>query len=121
MKRDMDLIRLIMLKIEEQPFTSGWIDLDIDNYQQEVVAYHVLLLSEAGLIEAINLSAGSSISWKPRRLTWEGHEFLDAARDNNRWNQVKTIMAKFGGFVFDIGKQVLFEIIKSELRQKQLI
>jgi hypothetical protein len=46
---------------------------------------------------------------------------LDAARDNNRWNKAKNTMEKFGGFVFEIGKQVLLELIKSELRSNQLI
>jgi len=121
MKRDMDLVRLILLKIEEQPYTGAWVELDINDYLPEEITYHVLLLVEANLIEADDVSSMSSIDWKPKRLTWQGHEFIEAARDDNRWNQAKTTMAKFGGFVFEIGKQVLLELIKSELRQNKLI
>ena len=80
-----------------------------------------MLLAEAGLIEADDLSSMANIEWKPKRLTWQGHEFLDAARDNNRWNQVKATMGKVGGFVFEVGKQVLIELIKSELRQNHVL
>jgi DNA-binding transcriptional ArsR family regulator len=121
MKRDMDLARAILLKIEEQPFTGAWVEITIDGYSPDEITYHVMLLAEAGLIDADDVSSIANVEWMPKRLTWEGHEFLDAARDNNRWNKAKNTMEKFGGFVFEIGKQVLLELIKSELRSNQLI
>ena len=117
MKRDMDLIRTILLQIEQQPFTDAWVELNVEGYAPEEITYHVILLAEAGLIEADDVSSGAKMKWNPKRLTWQGCEFLDAARDNNRWNKAKLTMGKVGGFVFDIGKQVLVELIKSELRQ----
>jgi hypothetical protein len=121
MKRDMDLVRSILLKIEEQPFTGAWVEISVDGYSPEEITYHIMLLAEADLIDADNVSDHDSILWMPIRLTWQGHEFLDAARDNNRWNKAKNTMEKFGGFVFDIGKQVLLELIKSELRTNHLL
>jgi hypothetical protein len=121
MKRDMDLARLILFEIEKQPYTGKWVEINIDKYDPEEITYHILLLVEAGLIEADNLSDLSGVDWKPKRLTWEGHEFLDAARDDTRWNQAKVTMGKIGGFVFEIGKQVLIDLIKSDLRQNHLL
>ena len=31
------------------------------------------------------------------RLTWQGHEFLDAARNEDRWNQAKKTISEKGG------------------------
>jgi hypothetical protein len=121
MKRDMDLARQILLEIEKQPSWGSEINLSMEDYSDEDVSYHVMLLHEAGLIVAVDLSSFSDIKWIPTRLTWQGHEFLDAARDNNRWNKAKDAMGKVGGFVFEIGKQVLIELAKAELRQYQLL
>ena len=121
MKRDMDLARLILFKIEEKPYTGDWVEISVDGYSPEETTYHIMLLAEAGLIDADNVSHGRTNKWMPKQLTWQGHEFLDAARDNNRWNKAKNTMEKFGGFVFEIGKQVLLELIKSELRTSHLI
>ncbi len=90
MKRDVDLIRQILLIIEEaDDGATKWVDLEIPDRDKVDVAYHVMLLSQAGLIVAINLSSKDGVDWRPRRLTWEGHEFLDAARDEAIWQQAK--------------------------------
>ena len=91
MKRDMDLAREILLKIEESPEATGvgGIDLKIEGRSHEEVAYHVMLLHQAGLIEALDLSDGEGIDWTPSCLTWDGHEFLDAYRQDTFWNKAK--------------------------------
>jgi len=35
--------------------------------------------TEAGLIHAVNCSTGTQFCWIPTSMTWQGHEFLDAA------------------------------------------
>jgi len=74
-----------------------------------------LLPAEAGLIEA-DISNSADAEYKPKRLTWEGHEFLDAARDNRRWEQAKGAMAQAGGFALDVMKQLLIQYLKAALR-----
>lgn len=89
----MDLIRQILLKLEEAPYTGGWANLEIEKgLDDDVYAYHVQLLHEAGLIEAQDLSTLHGVAWKPKRLTWEGHEFLEAAREPSRWEKAKDVM-----------------------------
>lgn len=84
MKRNMDLIRLILLEIEKGPYDGSWLDINIDGYTDNDISYHVILLAEAGLIEAQDNSTLDGLSWQPKRLTWQGHEFLDASRDESR-------------------------------------
>jgi DNA-binding transcriptional ArsR family regulator len=82
MKRDMDLIRRILMDIEESPEATGyqWLDLSIEGHSPEEVSYHVKLLDEAGLIEAEDLTDTAGFDVRPKRLTWSGHEFIDAVR-----------------------------------------
>ncbi len=121
MRRDMDLVRNILLEIEKHPYDGGWVEISIEGYSTEEITYHLLLLNEAKLVEVYDMSTFGGIDIKPTRLTWDGHEFLDSARDNNRWNKAKNAMSKAGGFVFEIGKQLLIESLKNELRQNQLL
>ena len=52
MKRDMDLARQILLKIEEYPDPTGWVDIIIEGYSDQEISYHIKLLYQAKLIEA---------------------------------------------------------------------
>jgi len=108
----MDLIREILLEIERQPFTGNFFDVNIENYPHEVVSYHLMLLDEAGLIRAEEITR---CDWGAIRLTWQGHEFLEASRDDARWNKAKGMMEGTGGFVVEVAKMVLIELMKGQL------
>ena len=90
MKRDMDLIRAMLMSIEadEHGFAPK---IEIPNYTQEEIGYHAVLLGEAGLaiVSDITTFGVKSPQAIVIRLTWSGHEFLDAARDKTIWNQAK--------------------------------
>jgi hypothetical protein len=89
MKRDLDLIRLILLDTEknDQPLRS--IRIAAEGFSDQEVSYHVKLLHEAGYIHAQNMSHMRGIAWYPKSLTWAGYEYLDAVRNGTVWNQVK--------------------------------
>lgn len=109
LKRDMELVRQILMKIEaDESAPGGHIDLDLPDRSPAEISYHVRLLEEAGLIEAISVSNLGAYEWEPVRLTWEGHEFLDAARSNSVWNAAKERVAQTVGTVpVDVLKKVL--------------
>ena len=44
MKRDMDLVRKILLEIEKQYKSTAIINLKIESYDMETVAYHCKIL-----------------------------------------------------------------------------
>jgi len=111
MKRDMDLVRQILLETEKIPFlASGQVyEPEIEGYSHEEISYHVKLLQEAGYVQAM----GGDAYWVIQSLTWEGHEFLEASKDDTRWNKAKSIMKdKGGGMVFDVLKQLLITLMK---------
>ncbi len=78
MKRDMDLIREILLEIESWKPGSPGKTIALQGRPYDEVKDHVLLLLDAGLIELQpNVDRGLLIV---SRLTWAGHEFLEATR-----------------------------------------
>lgn len=98
MKRDMDLIRQIVLHVEEHDNLS----FDIPDYDEQVIAYHVRLLVEAGLLHAATattLDGRIHLQDVRTALTWPGHEFLDAARDEGRWTEAKRLTKEKAGSI----------------------
>jgi DNA-binding transcriptional ArsR family regulator len=49
MKRDLDLVRKILEKLEEKPEEITQ-QLKIDNYSDSEIMYHFIIMDEAGLI-----------------------------------------------------------------------
>jgi len=92
MKRNMDLIREILFKIEELPLKSEYKLLEIKNYNQDEIIYHLLILHEAGLIVAHIANYDQETLIYPKRLTWSGHEFLESAKNNGPWNEAKNFL-----------------------------
>jgi DNA-binding transcriptional ArsR family regulator len=60
MHRDMDLVRAILLAVESHPEGFAPQHLAIDGYTPEQIGYHATILREAGLVEAIDLTAHNS-------------------------------------------------------------
>jgi hypothetical protein len=113
MRRDMELIRIILKALEEkEDATTEWSWKEIPGYSKEDIYYHYEMLSKAGLIEAIQYKSGQDILWRGRCLTWEGHDFLDAAKNEKVWNKAKEIARKRGGmFSIEILKKILSKLV----------
>jgi hypothetical protein len=106
MKRDLDLVRQILLELEDAPTLSGWIDVKIDGRSREEIVYHVRLMHETGLIVAEDLSSLQVTDWRPKRMTNEGHVFLDAARSDTVWSKAKEKLLKATGVLTIEGMRI---------------
>jgi hypothetical protein len=115
MKRDMDLVREMLNEVEKVDTYGTQIYLKIEGYSKKQIDYHILLLSDADLIKTDPLR-DTERTRRPVRLTWEGHEFVEAARDDTRWNQAKEMMKGTGGFVFEIAKSLLIDLAKEQIK-----
>ena len=117
MKRDLDLIRQMLLAIENAP--AGFApELRIEGYADAQVGYHAYLLIDAGLARGADVTTHGSEGPEAiiQSLTWEGHEFIEAARDESRWKKAKDIAAsKGGGLTLDVMKALLISLAKSAL------
>ncbi|HVN76941.1 MAG TPA: DUF2513 domain-containing protein [Thermoanaerobaculaceae bacterium] len=117
MKRDLDLIRKIVLAIEEAP-TGFAPTLSFDGYTQAQIGYHAWLLIDAGYATGADMTNMGSEGPEAmlRSLTWAGHEFADAARDDSRWNKaLGMVKEKTGTVTIDLLKQLLGTLMKAAL------
>jgi hypothetical protein len=90
MKRDMDLVRQILQAVENHDTVNRRPVVEIEGRSREEVSYHVMIMAQAGLLDAVDSSdMHNGLIWKVRSLTWAGHEFLDAVRSETVWNEVK--------------------------------
>ncbi len=110
MKRNFDLAKQILLKMESLPTSRNDSRITIDGYQPDEISYHVYLLDSAGLVEASDCGGPIEPMWIPHSLTWSGHEFLAlaVAKNNTIWQKAKDyIKTKGGALTFETLKTVL--------------
>ena len=117
MKRDLNLAKLILQKLEQKQDFSHIKDEDfhIDDYDQKLVEYHLIILTEAGYIQGASMRRESDdalIDVYPERLTWEGHEFLDSIKEKRRWEKIKQVGGKMS---FEAIKFFALELMKKEV------
>lgn len=116
MKRDIKLIKSILMEIEKSQSPRDWLNINIEGKTSDQVAYHVKLLHDAGLIEAHDLSGSAEFMWKPSALTWHGHEFLDAIRNDTVWKKLNAkINEQSGNIPFHILKEMAALYVKELL------
>jgi len=111
MKRDMDLIRLLLLATEgEEPKP------DLSGYTEAQLVYHSALLIEAKLVHGSSIedANGEIRTTITARLTWAGHEFLDAARNDTIWKQATDKLKQAG---VQVTVSVLQELLKKLLKE----
>ena len=125
MKRDMDLIRKLMLMIEqsEDCCLESW---KIDGVDSDVAGYHFELLEDAGFIlwgprgldgtrepPVIRHTAGITMMFSG--LSWSGCEFIDRVRDESVWKHVKGKAGAFASVSFSILSSLATAYIKKQL------
>lgn len=119
MKRDLDLVREILLWMEAQPEgrnCNTW-EFDIPGRSEKDIGYHAYLMHQAGLIIAYDTTSMSddAPSWAPLMLTWGGHEFIDAAKDNGIWEKAKKNII---GPAASVSFTLLLEWLKEEGKRR---
>jgi hypothetical protein len=107
----MDSIRALLL------MTEGEEPVDLSKWEMNAQAYHMILLIEAGMIRGniIEDENGEVATAITTRLTWDGHEFLNAARSEPIWNKVMEKVASTGNSV----AWPIITTILTDLRKKK--
>jgi hypothetical protein len=108
MRLDHDFVRTLLQKIGELPFDGRFHSVLIEGHSEEKTSYHIMLLHEAGLIEATDVSSNDGVCWRPKYLTYAGNEFLAAAESDTVWNKAKSI-------VWTSTKTITLEALKTAL------
>lgn len=93
MKRDIDLERKILLKIEEiyDPENRIIESLKIDSFSMPIIAEHCKLLKDQGLIRGYGEEFGDDIllAFHVMNLTAQGYDYLELIRDDVTWEKIK--------------------------------
>jgi hypothetical protein len=118
MKRDIELIRAILLKSEEQPpdkllYSTN---IHVEGFDSATIDGHILLLEEAGLIEVQKAQTANDSPYSIKRLTWDGHDFVSNAKNPSVWKKFRTTLKEKGGTVawavmLDLLKQIAKQIV----------
>ncbi|MBI9030993.1 DUF2513 domain-containing protein [bacterium] len=99
MKLDIDLVRKILLTIEEahEPIESNDA-IKFENLDAEVIDYHLKKVLYANLITS-RMQTKKDVSpfmLIEIELTWEGHQLIDLIREESFWNKLKTKVISSG-------------------------
>lgn len=109
----MDLVRAILQRAANAD--DGWNSEAFDSYSEELVAYHVGIMVEAGLLSAIDASSTNGSAYMNCQLTWAGNDFLDSALEPKRWTEAKSLIEKIGGASLQVWTAVLTKITMNNL------
>jgi hypothetical protein len=117
MKRDMDLVRELLLALEEAPAHSdhpvklivGQAPLALAGWSVEEIAYHIRIMTQGDLISMGGIGDDGVTIYRYFGFRWLGHEFLDDVRDPKAWAAAKDSAKKVGGGSFGF----LWEVVKS--------
>jgi hypothetical protein len=114
MQRNMDLVRTILMRMENSTPAHDRPGFGILGFSQLEIGYHVYIMMQEGLIEGSDVTSTASAGVPQglaTRLTWNGHEFLDLVRDQERWNKAKAIIAKVGSAPISVWIKVLTDLL----------
>lgn len=112
MKRDMDLVRSMLLEAELNPH-GNWLR-SLDGVDEDTFAAHVQWLLDAGFVEGkVTEISGFAVS-RIERLTWQGCEFLDAARNETLWMRAKEV---FRSNMVSLPLNLLKDWLESEIKR----
>jgi hypothetical protein len=117
MKRDLDLIRELLLKIEALPVGPP-AQYRLDEVDDPVLLAHLELLVESGLVRGkISRTQGSrgdviTIAG----LTWQGHEWIETVRNADVWRETKReLLDGPGVLTYELARAMASRILRARL------
>ena len=117
MKRDMDLIRAMVLAANDHP--HGFLGrMVIDGFTPESIGYHAYLLVDSGMAVGTNRTCMGNAGpmWELSKLTSAGHDYIDSIQSDYIWNEVKSEIQKKG--LVSAGLDVMKKITDKLIRQR---
>lgn len=124
MKRNMDLIRSLLLKLEALDLSPGEIamldpdgeELGVEGAGPDEIEHHLYLIDEAGFIDTAGGGTLDGLTF--RKLTWEGYDFLDSVRDDRIWARTKQGASEAGGYTVELLKDLAKGFVRKQIEEK---
>ena len=112
MKRDDDYLRELMLRYEADQdwlFIMPGVTKDA-SYEERKECYHVLQMMDVGF--------ATQVGKNTFRITAQGHDYLDAIRDQGIWEKTKAVVAETGSnATLEIVKALALGFLKKKISQ----
>ena len=121
MKRDMDLIRDIILALEAEQKLNGRLlhrgrasdFFDKEGVSEDEIAHGLRLLIDRSFV--IGSYDKASDTFGVERLSMDGHDFLNSIRDPDVWNKTKKGALAAGGFTLNLLNDLAKGFIKKKI------
>lgn len=122
MKLNHDCVRELLLAIESLPSETSWYPLtkivvithlSSKSYSIEEISYAATCLKDANYI--ISQANFDPDYYVIKRLTWDGHQFLDNIRDDGAWKEVKKKVSILSSASIEILSSIASDFIKKKL------
>ena len=124
MKRDLDLIREIMLVLEDKmEYGKNFQSTHLIEFMQdktlsvEKLAYHLGLLVESDFLKAKEYKylRGEPTDYLINTITSQGQDFIDTIRQDTTWNKIKEKASSIGGFTLPLLVDIGTEYLKKQI------
>ncbi|MGA7385589.1 MAG: DUF2513 domain-containing protein, partial [Methylocella sp.] len=125
MKRDMNFIRDLLLKIEEfdpktpakKPSSDELLPANPNEADCEKLSEHLLkLINEAKLVSGISATSRmGAMNWTELRLTWKGDDFIALVRNSEIWEEAKNAVDSAGS---DFSLDLLMNLAEGIVRKR---
>lgn len=119
MKRDIKVIKYVLEEIEELQ-ESGPISLEFDDVRFSIdqLNYHINILTDAGFVEGeIKGDMGGGQINFIRSITWQGHDLLDALRNEKAVEMAEKEAEKQGSKLNDLPIEVVKSLVIASAKQ----
>jgi len=123
MKRDMDLVRDLLMKIADADKPKKLSELvpgrKEGTAEYKSAAYHIqMLVDDARLVRGSPYHTSSGEEWHTLQLTWQGQDYLENIRDPTVWDKTKEGAKKLGGASWDILIDLAKAYVKAEAKKR---
>lgn len=122
MKRDLDLVRAILITAENADGPIGGDVLLSIEPDAKKVAYHLELMQAHGLINVTVKYDGlnhAPYMLELRSVTWEGYDYLDAIRSTRVWGKAKaSMMGAIGEVSLSLAKETSLMVARQLIQQQ---
>ncbi len=88
MRRDWNLIRQILFEVEKLPAGESTKAIQIDGFDVHTITEHVRMLVRKDLLIGNVYNTYDGSTYVIEGMSWEGHDFLDNARNDTIWKKV---------------------------------
>jgi hypothetical protein len=122
MRRNMDLVRTLMLRFEELPMEMGdAVTIMVGDKRlagieatDAEMLHHLELIRDEGFLDCPD-GGQPMLGITYMGLTWRGHDFTDSIRNEEVWGKTKAAATRAGGWTASLLIEIAKAVIKGEL------